>query len=63
MKNIVFIFVPTEANGKQTLREEVSSWIRACAGIDEPFADDKGEYPFWTWFLPNPLPPPEAREP
>jgi hypothetical protein len=34
----------------------------ASAAVDRPQPAQRAEeYPFWTWFLPNPLPPPKHR--
>ena len=67
MKSIVFVFVPFDGS-QQELDHRLRDCLRAldppepggaapspAAGPAAPQAE-----PFWTWFLPNPLPEPKS---
>jgi hypothetical protein len=59
MKTHVFIFVPvtSESNFQERLHDCLTSLPDSVVvrTLDEEKTVDS---PFWTWFLPNPLPPP-----
>jgi hypothetical protein len=61
MKTYVFVFVPLE-KGEQ-FQSKLKECLRAIpdAPPDDPTNEKEEEesYPYWTWFLPNPLWPPK----
>ncbi|MGZ5023131.1 MAG: hypothetical protein ACXWAX_11140 [Chthoniobacterales bacterium] len=67
MKTYVFVFVPVQdvPHFRKRLRDCLASIPEAFAHRHHEQTTNeakKEEYPYWTWFLPNPLPPPIERE-
>jgi hypothetical protein len=66
MKKAVFIFVPVKVARKRSPKKHVV-WTFHLPDVeddwDELVADERGAYPDWTAFLPNPRPPATTREP
>jgi hypothetical protein len=60
MKKTVFIFVPVMLVRRRSTQNDVVWASRRPdfeSDANELVADENGEYPGWTTFLPNPLPP------
>jgi hypothetical protein len=65
MKTIVFIFVPIARveDFSERLSDRLASLPDSAAPIKIATSERNGAdpYPFWTWFLPNPLWEPKER--
>jgi hypothetical protein len=59
MKTYVFIFISgtNESSFPQRLRDCLKS-LPESVSENVPSKEKTENYPYWTWFLPNPLPPP-----
>jgi hypothetical protein len=69
MKSYVFVFVPVGAGiSPKEFRDRLHDCLASISDESQPKpaqetaradADKDEPLPFWTWFLPNPLPPPK----
>lgn len=55
MNRIVIVFVPTDLS-KRELEMEMNKYLASIAKRATPDESEKRpeEWPFWTWFIPNP---------
>jgi len=59
MKTIVFVFVPISR--AEDFNERLADCLTGLPDLTVPIQPPKNkkkcvdDYPFWTWFLPNPL--------
>jgi hypothetical protein len=61
MKTIVFIFAPIVVE-RTDIRVPPASPQSEFSGGQKKNGAREELYPFWTWFLPNPLPPPKDHQ-
>jgi hypothetical protein len=57
---IVIIFRANEQRTRTILGSDFAPQVSPRDGGGGRMTEQSGDYPFWTWFLPNPLPPPET---